>query len=209
VRTALRRIGWSMLSLGVFVLYFLVYLLWGTGAVTEAAQADLRNELNRDAATAQGRRGGKPGPERRVAVGKAVGVLQIPKIKVDEVIVEGSGTEELKKGPGRIPSTKLPGAAGTFAVAGHRTTYGAPFYNLDKLTDGDSIIVKTKIGDYTYKVKRREIVAPTKVSVLDDVRGKNGKPQAQLVLSTCNPKYSAAERLIIFAELASAKAIGA
>jgi sortase A len=110
---------------------------------------------------------------------------------------------DLKKGPTHIGTTKLPGQSGTFAIAGHRTTYGAPFNELDKLRKGDEIRVSTPIATYTYKVSSTKIVLPTQVEVLRDVKGKNGKLKQQIVLSTCHPKFSARQRLIIFGELAS------
>jgi sortase A len=120
-------------------------------------------------------------------------------------VVQGTGRDDLRKGPGHIVTSKMPGEAGTFAVSGHRTTYGAPFYNLDRLRKGDEIVIQTKHATYTYKVTSFKIVLPTQVSVLNDVRGKDGKLIPQIVLTTCNPKLSARQRLIIFGTLSSTR----
>jgi sortase A len=132
--------------MGSFVLYFLVYQLVGTNAVTSAGQSDLRNQLQREWSAQPAPRGDpKKAPPRRVARGKALAVLDIPRIQLDnKVVVEGVGRDELRKGPGHVPSTVPPGQPGTFGVSGHRTTYGAPFYRLDELAKGDTITVVTR-----------------------------------------------------------------
>ena len=99
----------------------------------------------------------------------------------------------MRKGPGHYPSTPLPGQRGTVAIAGHRTTYGAPFRHVDSLRRGDRIVIDMPYGRYVYKVQRLKIVEPTDLSVLKKV-GYN-----RLVLSACNPLYSAAQRIIVFA----------
>src|SRR5215211_8895317 len=144
VRRLLRGTGWTFIGMGSFVLYFLVYQLVGTNAVTSRGQSDLRNELQREwaAAPAAPKKDSKKVEPRRVARGKALAVIDIPKIQLDnKVVVEGVGREELRKGPGHVPSTVLPGQDGTFGVSGHRTTYGAPFYRLNELAKGDTITV--------------------------------------------------------------------
>jgi sortase A len=191
--------------MGSFVLYFLVYQLVGTNAVTSRGQSDLRNELQREWAAAPAAPKGDPKKKvepRRVARGKALAVIDIPKIQLDnKVVVEGVGREELRKGPGHVPSTVLPGQDGTFGVSGHRTTYGAPFYRLNELAKGDTITVVTREAIYTYTVTRTAIVRPTDVQVLDNVKGSDGKPKATITLTTCHPRYSARQRLIVFGDL--------
>ena len=128
--------------------------------------------------------------------------MDIPKIKLDnKVIVEGVGRDDLRKGPGHVPSTVLPGQPGTFGVSGHRTTYGAPFYRLNELEKGDTITVVTREAIYTYTVTRTAIVRPTDTQVLDSVIGPNNKPKATITLTTCHPRYSARQRLIVFGDL--------
>jgi sortase A len=137
-----------------------------------------------------------------VPTGKALAVLDIPKIQLDnKVIIEGVGRDELRKGPGHVPSTVLPGQPGTFGVSGHRTTYGAPFYRLNQLTKGDTITVVTQQAIYTYTVTRTAIVRPTDTQVLDNVPGPDGKPKATITLTTCHPRYSARQRFIVFGDL--------
>jgi sortase A len=204
VRRLLRGTGWTFIGMGSFVLYFLVYQLVGTNAVTSRGQSDLRNELQREwSATPVTRtRDPKKVEPRRPAVGKALAVLDIPKIRLDnKVVVEGVGRDELRKGPGHVPSTVLPGQDGAFGVSGHRTTYGAPFYRLNELTKGDSITVVTREAIYTYTVTRTAIVRPTETQVLDNVKGPDGKTKATITLTTCHPRYSARQRLIVFGDL--------
>jgi LPXTG-site transpeptidase (sortase) family protein len=204
VRRLLRGTGWTFIGMGSFVLYFLVYQLVGNYAVTSRGQSDLRNELQREwSATPVTRtRDPKKVEPRRPALGKPLAVLDIPKIRVDnKVVVEGVGRDELRKGPGHVPSTVLPGQDGTFGVSGHRTTYGAPFYRLNELTKGDTITVVTREAIYTYTVTRTAIVRPTDTQVLDNVKGPDGKPEATITLTTCHPRYSARQRLIVFGDL--------
>lgn len=127
--------------------------------------------------------------------GEAFGEMTIPKIGAELVLFEGVDRATLKNGPGHMPWTPLPGQPGNAVVSGHRTTYGAPFFDLDRLTEGDRIIVETALGSHTYEVRSVEIVAPTDVWVTDPKRG------AWLTLTTCHPKFSARQRLIIVAEL--------
>lgn len=132
---------------------------------------------------------------RRVPAGDPVGQLSIPKLGLRQAVIDGSRDGDLRKGPGLIESTDLPGLGGTTAIAGHRTTYGAPFHNVDKLGKGDRIDVSTPYGRFIYRVSGTRIVEPTEVWVLDRIG------RERLVLSACHPKHSAAQRIIVFAEL--------
>jgi sortase A len=189
--------------MGAFVLYFLVYQLVGTNAVTNAGQSDLRNQLQREWSAQPAHRGDpKKAPPRKVARGKALAVLDIPRIQLDnKVVVEGVGRDELRKGPGHVPSTVAPGQPGTFGISGHRTTYGAPFYRLDELAKGDTITVVTREAIYTYTVTRTAIVRPVDTQVLDNVRGAAGGLKPTITLTTCHPRYSARQRLVVFGDL--------
>jgi sortase A len=111
------------------------------------------------------------------------------------VVVEGTDTAELQQGPGHYPGTPLPGEAGNSAIAGHRTTYLHPFYNLDQLVPGDEITVTTLQGVFDYDVTSSEIVDPSDVAVVDDTT------TPQLTLTTCNPRFSARQRLVVHAAL--------
>ena len=132
---------------------------------------------------------------RRVENGQAIGRLEAPSIGLDVIVVEGTDAGDLRKGPGHYPLTALPGEGSTVAIAGHRTTYGAPFRNVDDLERGDRIDMKMPYGRLTYRVERTRIVDPSAVGVVRDVG------HEQLVLTACHPLYSAAQRIVIFARL--------
>lgn len=132
--------------------------------------------------------------ERRPLPGDAIARIEIPAIGVSEYVVEGTSTENLRKGPGHYPDTPLPGGRGTSAIAGHRTTYGAPFRHIDELRRGNRVIVETPTRRHVYRVTHTEIVDDNDLSVLDPV----GYPQ--LILSACHPLYSAEQRIIAFAQ---------
>lgn len=133
--------------------------------------------------------------------GNPISRIVIDAIDVDQVVVEGTDVADLRQGPGHYRTTALPGQAGNAAIAGHRTTYGAPFHRVDELVPGDEIKVQTLQGTFTYRVmdngggKGHTIVAPSQVEVLSDF-GDN-----RLTLTACHPKFSAAQRIIVFAEL--------
>jgi sortase A len=132
---------------------------------------------------------------RRVENGQAIGRLEAPSIGLDVIVVQGTDTGDLRKGPGHYPSTALPGEGSTVAIAGHRTTYGAPFRNVDDLERGDRIVMRMPYGRLTYRVERTRIVDPSAVGVVRDVG------HEQLVLTACHPLYSAAQRIVVFARL--------
>jgi sortase A len=136
---------------------------------------------------------------RRTEPGDPIGRLVLPTIGVSEVVVHGTDGGDLRAGPGHYPDTPLPGERGTVAVAGHRTTYGAPFRRLDQLEGGDRIELVMPYGRFIYRVERTRIVPPTALWVTDRVE------YDRLVLSACHPLYSAAERIVAFARLASSE----
>ena len=125
--------------------------------------------------------------------GDAIGKIEIPSIHVSRFVVEGTDTASLRKGPGHYPSTPLPGERGTAAIAGHRTTYGAPFRRLDKLRRGQAVMVDMPQGRFVYRVQRTRVVDDQDLSVL------RKKSYDRLVLSACHPLYSAAQRIIAIA----------
>ena len=133
--------------------------------------------------------------ERRTDAGDPIGRIRIPEVDLSKVIVEGTDGGSLRKGPGHYPETPLPGVRGTVAVAGHRTTYGAPFRDLDKLEERDEIVVEMPYGRFVYAVEREQIVEPSATWVTRRV------DHDRLVLTACHPKYSAAQRIVIFARL--------
>lgn len=199
VRHLVRATGKGLIALGVLLLLFVSYQLWGTGIAERGAQASLRNDFEQRLLVPPP----PPEPERAVAptttpppdLGEAVARIQIPRIDLEKFVVEGVGVEDLKKGPGHYPGTVMPGERGNAAIAGHRTTYGAPFGRLDELEAGDPIVVTTKSGEFTYEVIESKVVSPEDIWVLDPT------PDGRLTLTTCHPRYSAAQRLIIVAAL--------
>jgi sortase A len=138
----------------------------------------------------------------QVKVGDAIGQIRIPRFGHSYNVIEGTDTRSLEEGPGHYPSTAFPGMGETVGVAGHRTTYLAPFRFLNELKPGDRIFMTMPYGRFTYVVQYQRIVAPTAVSVVDNVG------YDRLVLSACNPLYSATQRIIIFARLRSMQPLG-
>lgn len=136
---------------------------------------------------------------RRTGDGDAIGRIRMPDVGVDKVIVEGTGTSDLRKGPGHYPRTAWPGMRGTVGVAGHRTTYGAPFNEIDELEKGDRVTVEMPYGRFVYRVEGSKIVPPTAVEVVRRVG------YDRLVLSACHPKYSAEKRIVVFARMVDAR----
>jgi sortase A len=127
--------------------------------------------------------------------GDAIGKIVIPSIGVSEYVVEGTDADNLRKGPGHYPDTPLPGQKGTSAIAGHRTTYGAPFRKLNELERNDRIILEMPYGTFVYRVDKTQVVDDSALWVTRPV----GHPQ--LVLTACHPLYSAAQRIVAFARL--------
>jgi len=123
--------------------------------------------------------------------------LVISKIGLDVIVVEGVTPEALKQGPGHMPGTALPGELGNTVISGHRVTYGAPFYRLDELENGDLITLYTPTQKFKYIVVEKKVVSPSDVSVTKPTE------EAMLTLTTCEPRYSARQRLIIRAKLLS------
>ena len=140
--------------------------------------------------------------QHQVGTGDAIGRITIPKIGASYTVIQGTDTGSLEKGPGHYPATAFPGLGQTVAIAGHRTTYLAPFRHVDALKPGDKIMLKMPYGLFTYVVQFHRIVLPTALWVTRNVR------YERLVLSACNPLYSAAQRIIIFAKLQSVKPLG-
>ena len=131
--------------------------------------------------------------ERRPLRGDAIGRVELPSIDRGYYVVEGTDKPSLRKGPGHYEDTPLPGERGTVGIAGHRTTYGAPFRKIDKLDPGDPVIVEMTYGTFVYRVERTRIVDPSELSV------KRKVSFDRLILSACHPLYSAAQRIVVFA----------
>ena len=203
VRWGLGVAGDVCLTLGALLLLFVAWQLWWTDVTANRVQQGTVQTLTRDF----GRQSGAGATERPspVAFGKAFAIVRIPRFGADYArpVLEGTGRDILQQGVGHYPGTALPGAVGNFAVAGHRTTYGRPFHDIDRLRAGDTIVVETQGSYSVYAVKRHVIVAPTDVAVIAPVPEHPGaRPTAAwMTLTACHPKYSAAQRYIVFAEL--------
>src|SRR4051812_7414183 len=134
---------------------------------------------------------------RRLHAGDAAGRIRIRKIHANFVVVKGTDPASLRKGPGIYEHTPFPGARGTTGIAGHRTTYLAPFRHIDRLKRGDDIELDMPYATFHYRVQKRQIVTPNSIWIIRRM------PYDRLVLSACNPLYSAAQRIVVFARLAS------
>ncbi|HEX5616375.1 MAG TPA: class E sortase [Acidimicrobiia bacterium] len=215
MRRTIAAFGRSLVTVGILILLFVGYQLWGTGFLTARAQNDLEDELDglRRQVAEQTTTSTGPTPTTepggptttttapdlsklpRIGEGDPVGRIVIEAIGVDWVFVQGTSRDDLKKGPGHFPATPMPGQNGNAAIAGHRTTYGAPFHRLDELRPGDTIVTETLAGRYEYRVRELLVVRPSEIGVVANT------PDPQLTLTTCNPKYSARERLVVKADL--------
>jgi sortase A len=133
--------------------------------------------------------------ERRIEEGDAIGRILIDRIDLDIVLMQGTDTATLQRGPGHYPTTPLPGQTGTVGIAGHRTTYLAPFRHIDEIVRGDEIRVELPYASFTYTVGGHQVVPPSAVEIVDPVG------YDRLVLTACHPLYSAAERWATFARL--------
>ena len=204
MRRNVQILGWTLIWSGIFLFGYLGWQLYGTDLVNARVQTEAKTTLERRLAV-----GTAPEveeiEEEGVVVehvledvpGDGVGfaLLRVPKVGLEAVVFEGVDTPTLAKGPGHMPGTPLPGQPGNAVISGHRTTYGRPFHDFDLLVPGDRVEVDTGIGTHIYEVRESFIVAPTDVWVTDS------RPGAWLTFTTCNPKYSATERLIVTAEL--------
>jgi sortase A len=175
-------------------------LLVGDAAVTLLWQEPISAYVADRQQTSLGRQLEDP-PERvlrkRPLRGDAIGRISLPAIERTYYVVEGTDGASLRKGPGHYPDTPLPGDRGTVAIAGHRTTYGAPFRSIDKLGRRDRIVIEMPYGTFHYRVENTRIVPADALWITDPVG------YDRLVLSACHPLYSAAERVAVFARLAS------
>ena len=166
-----------------------------SGFLAARQQDDLENQLHKPAVRRRVEDAFRH-PGKRPLKGDAIGRIVLPRIDKSYYVVEGTDTDSLRKGPGHYPETPLPGQRGTVGIAGHRTTHGAPFRHIDDLKRGDRVILEMPYGTYTYRVEKTRIVDPTEVSV------KRRVSYNRLILSACNPLYSAAQRIVVFARFA-------
>ena len=181
------RRGLSGLSVG---LVLLAVSLLGFPLYTNIVQGRQQDRLNREYASPELKQRYQT---RALKEGDALTRIKIPKIGVDTIVVEGTSASALRAGAGHYPQTPLPCETGNVAIAGHRTTYGKPFANVDRLSKGDTIILETPVGTCTYEVEK----APFPVSPEDFSVIANDPARKTLTLTTCHPKGSAKQRLVI------------
>jgi sortase A len=207
VRRVVAGTGKVLITVGILILLFVVYQLWGTGIYTARQQNKLENQFEEALRKAGSSKtpnfptAEPTGAEPEIAPidtdDHVAARIVIPKMEADYIVVQGVDESDLREGPGHYPSTPFPGQVGNAAIASHRTTYGAPFGRLDDLEPGDVIRTRTLQGSFVYVVYDKFEVDPSDVSVLD---ADPARP-ATLTLTTCHPPYSAAKRLIVKAEL--------
>jgi len=188
---------------GLALILFAGWQLWGTSLAQHQAQQTLQQQFTSRVREAPPTTSAGPSlvsADARVAEpaeGSVVAHLQIPAIGVDQYVVEGTAEGDLQKGPGHYIGTAMPGQAGNIAIAGHRTTYGAPFNNLDSMVPGDAIDLITDSGmTLDYVVTQAPVAVPP-----SDVKILNSFGDNRLTLTTCNPRYSASQRLVVVASL--------
>jgi sortase A len=242
VRKTVAGIGRTLITLGLLILLFVGYQLWGTQVFTARAQNKLESQFetligtlrstNDSTTTTEPRTPTTTGktPARPtttttapalqlppIAEGDPLGRIRIPAAGVDKYFVQGTERDDLTKGPGHYPSTPIPGQVGNAAIAGHRTTYGAPFYNIDRVRartadqPGDYIVTDTLVGTHVFEVIEQRIVKPSDTWVAGPMTlSENQLARADLkldpnksylTLTSCNPRYSARERIVILGEL--------
>ncbi len=221
-RWVVSGIGKVLIVLGLLMFAFVAYQLWGTGIEYAQAQNRLDNEFEELLAdtttiaptstsvtvpetttTVAGRPNRTPTTTAPPATvppfdpGDAIARIEIPSIGVDAVVVAGVEPDDLKKGPGHYEGTPMPGQLGNSAIAGHRTTYGQPFYRLDEVAVGDEIVLTTVQGRFVYRASGSEVVEPEQSEVV----ATTDPTVATLTLTTCTPRYTASQRLVVHADL--------
>jgi sortase A len=198
---ALRVAGNLFILVGATLLLFVVYEFVGTSLVTNGRQDALAQEFETIIAPPLPSASPSPTPTKkhRRKGPQPLGRIRIPKIGVKKIVVEGTSLESLAYGPGHYVDTPLFGAVGTTGIAGHRTGWGSPFFNLDRLARGDDVFLETKEAIYTYRVTSTRIVNPGDYWVLQgDPKSKATK---KLALTTCTPKFTSRDRLVVWADL--------
>lgn len=227
VMRAVRAVGWSLVGIGLFLLGFVAHQLFFTTWLAQQNNSELATEAEAyfETASVQTVEYAEPGaptgtdtepadtpPTSETApdpaatllvepvppAGQPFAIIRIPtidRLAGGWTVVEGVSRADLRNGAGHMPSTPLPGQPGNAVISGHRTTYGAPFHELDQLEAGDLIEVETALGVHTYAVRESIIVRPSELWVVEN------RPGGWLTLTTCHPKYSSRQRLIVFAEL--------
>lgn len=204
LRAGVRGLGELLITVGLVLLLFVAYQLVWTNVEAGRAQAEVSDQIRDEWERPPVRTGSTRGP-RQVDFGKGFAFLRVPRLgeNYSVPVVEGVELPDLARGIGHYPDTARPGQVGNFAVAGHRTTNGEPFTHLERMRRGDVVIAETRRQWFTYVVDRKLIVRPTDTWVIDPVPGKPAAEptEALITMTTCNPRWSSTERLIVFGHL--------
>ena len=197
IRTLVRGLSELAVTAGAVLLLLVVYEVWVTDLFSDRAQDQVAEELREDWTT------GTPDPEPDL--GQAFAFVHVPRFGADwaRAVVEGTDPDELEEGPGHYVGSAMPGEQGNFALAGHRVGRGSPFLALDVLRPGDPVVVETVDAWHVYRVTTT-VVDPSESSVVAPTPGgaANGEPTgAFLTMTTCHPKFSTRERLVVHGEL--------
>ena len=185
----LRIIGRLFIAAGIVILLFLAYELWGTKFVAQRSQRALAKEIKFPKIPLP-----VASPLPVPDLGEGIARIEIPKIDVNWIVVEGVTVDALKKGPGHFPGTAYPGDKGNVVISGHRATYGEPFARMNEVGVGDVIKLTTLRGVFDYTVVEKKIVKPTDLSVVQDFQDE------RLTLTTCEPRYGSKLRMIVVAK---------
>jgi sortase A len=206
VREVVRGLGELCITLGMILLLFAAYEVWGKTAAVNAHQNDLNSQLAQEWGGPSPTVGPTPSASPSTNAlpppdGKAIARLYIPRIGKQWIVVQGVTPGDIRFAPGHYPTSAMPGKIGNFSVAGHRTP--AIFWDLDQIQNNDEVVVETKDTWYVYRVSQTHIVSPNAVQVVAPVPNEPGKKatQAMLTLTTCNPKFDNYQRLIVHAVL--------
>ena len=197
-RTIIRGLSELAVTAGAVLLLFVVYEVWVTDLWSDRAQDQVAEELREDWASGA--------PDAEPDFGQAFAFVHIPRFGEDwtRAVVEGTDPAELEDGPGHYVGSAMPGERGNFAMAGHRVGRGSPFLALDVLRPGDPVVVETVDAWHVYRVTTTSVVDPRQSSVVAPTPGgaANGEPTgAFLTMTTCHPRFSTRERLVVHGEL--------
>ena len=200
IRTLFRGLSQLAITIGAVMLLYVAYEIWITDLFSDQAQEQVSEELREEWST--------PAPEPEPDFGEAFAFLHIPRFGADweRAIVEGTDPDELEDGPGHYTGTAMPGEQGNFAMAGHRVGRGSPFIALDVLQPGDAVVVETVDTWHVYRVTTTRVVDPSESSVVAPTPGGplNGEATGVvLTMTTCHPKFSTRERLVVHGALES------
>lgn len=191
----MKRLAVALYLAGLVVFGYIGWTVWGSDLWVAQKQEMTVDRVRVESLQTASSGTSTPGSVPQFEIGDTVGVVEIPKIDVTRPVIEGVGDEELKNGVGRLETSSPPSHVGNLVLAGHRVTYGRPFHNVDQLVEGDEIVVEIRGVKYTYHVTGSKIVGPEDLSVLESTE------ESTITLVACHPKFSAAERYIVFGEL--------